>query len=163
MRIRLVPSGVDPTEALIYLWEITDRQTGEVIYGYVGKAKEGAGRPLSDYKLNVRNLLERRHYRKGKAHGFREVHRQLAKAVKLGQGSRFGSSVMCRPTRTSTSRSDAAETNTCSRERRSGRHSHRSGSDGLIVREPGLSGPGAVQHNLRPASGLRPKGGGAAL
>jgi hypothetical protein len=82
MKVRLVPSDVDPTEALIYLWEIRDR--GRVVYRYVGKAKEGAGRPLSDYKRNVRNLLGGRDYRKG-TKDFREVHRRLADAVRLGQ------------------------------------------------------------------------------
>ncbi len=82
MKVRLLPSDVNPTEALIYLWEISDR--GRVIYRYVGKAKEGAGRPLADYKRNVRNLLAGRSYRKGKK-DFRTVHRRLARAVRLGR------------------------------------------------------------------------------
>lgn len=86
MKVRLLSGDVDPTEALIYLWEITDWQTGKVVYCYVGKAKEGAGRPLSDYKRNVRNLLAERPYRKGKPSSFRKVHQKLAEAVRLGHG-----------------------------------------------------------------------------
>jgi hypothetical protein len=82
MKVRLEPGDVDPTEALIYRWEITEPQTRRVVYYYVGKAKNGAGRPLSDYKRNVGNLRRDRPYRRGKPEGFRAVHRRLSEAVR---------------------------------------------------------------------------------
>lgn len=85
MKVRLQAGNVDPTEALIYLWEVVDSRTGQVVYCYVGKAKNGAGRPLSDYKRNVANLLGDRPYRKATPKGFREVHRRLGEAVRAGQ------------------------------------------------------------------------------
>jgi hypothetical protein len=85
MKTRLEAGEVDPTEALIYLWEIADPGTRTVIYRYVGKAKNGGGRPLSDYKRNVRNLLQDRPYRKGRPEGFRAVHQRLTEAVRSGQ------------------------------------------------------------------------------
>jgi hypothetical protein len=85
MKIHLLESTVDLTEPLIYLWEIKDTPAGEVIYRYVGKAKNGAGRPLSDYKKNVLNLLAGRPYRRRDPIGFRTVHHELAKAVRGGQ------------------------------------------------------------------------------
>lgn len=51
------------TEALLYLWEITSPRTSQVLYRYVGKAKDGAGRSLSGYERNVRKLLADRPYR----------------------------------------------------------------------------------------------------
>jgi hypothetical protein len=71
---------VDDAKPLIYLWEVFDHQ-GKLLYCYVGKAKNGASRPLKHYARNVRNLLLCRPYRKGKQEKFRHVHRQLARAM----------------------------------------------------------------------------------
>ena len=49
-------ADIDPTTPLIYLWEIAD-SSGAVIYRYVGKASNGAGRPIEHYRRNVRRLL----------------------------------------------------------------------------------------------------------
>jgi hypothetical protein len=71
---------VDDTKPLIYLWEVIDHDDG-LVYCYVGKAKNGAGRPQKHYARNVRNLFLGRPYRKGKQENFRQVHRQLALAM----------------------------------------------------------------------------------
>lgn len=80
----LADNGIDPTRPLIYLWQIFDG-ADEPIYAYVGKANDGARRPLTHYRRNVTNLLDGRPYRRSKPDGFRLVHRRLADAVRANQ------------------------------------------------------------------------------
>src|SRR3954447_14137227 len=84
----LVATNVDPTQPLIYLWEVVDA-SGDVSYRYVGKSTNGAERPLTAYRRNVNNLLAGRPYRKSKPDAFRLVHRRLAEAVEAGSGIRL--------------------------------------------------------------------------
>ena len=58
MEFHFEANGVDPEQPLIYRWEIFDH-VGERTACYVGKSKNGAKRPLRDYKRNVRRLLQR--------------------------------------------------------------------------------------------------------
>lgn len=74
---------VDPTQALIYKWEIRDA-VGNLIGLYIGKAKGGAKRPTTHYRRNVNRLLAGKPYRAGNPEGYRKSHRALAEAVKLG-------------------------------------------------------------------------------
>ncbi len=83
-----IESSIDPTQPLIYLWEILDSH-GEVGYRYVGRASRGAKRPRKHYRRNVNNLLLGNPYRKNKPDEFRPVHRDLAEAVKSGQTIRL--------------------------------------------------------------------------
>jgi hypothetical protein len=76
------PGAVDEASPLIYLWEVSDG--ANVIYRYVGKAQRGARPPRTHYRRNVRNLLRNLPYRPGNRDGYREVHRQLACAVRNG-------------------------------------------------------------------------------
>ncbi len=78
-----IKGSVDPKQPLIYLWEILDHK-GEVYCHYVGKACRGADRPRKHYRRNVNNLLQGRAYRKNKPDKFREVHQQMADAVRSG-------------------------------------------------------------------------------
>lgn len=82
------PSGVDPTQPLIYLWEIRG-SGGEVLARYVGNAKNGAQRPRLDYRKNVVNILAGKPYRLNKPDGFRAIHRQMADAILAGNTLRL--------------------------------------------------------------------------
>lgn len=84
MNFVLVTNGVNSDQALIYMWEIYD-YTGVIVGRYVGKAKNGARRPLKHYKRNVNRLLLGKAYRKSKPNGYRAVHKALAQAVKKNQ------------------------------------------------------------------------------
>ena len=79
----VLPSACDPTEPLIYLWQVRDAQ-GRLVYQYVGKAVRGAARPLTHYRRNVHNLLNNRPYRRLNPAGFRTVHHELAQATRRG-------------------------------------------------------------------------------
>jgi hypothetical protein len=79
---------VDMSRRLLYLWEVFDAD-GKVVYCYVGKSERGAGRPLSDYRRNVDNLLNHRPYRPKNPDGFRQVHKQLAEAARQKQKIRL--------------------------------------------------------------------------
>ncbi|HHX8547069.1 TPA: hypothetical protein ACVO3J_004590, partial [Vibrio alginolyticus] len=80
MEFDVISQGVDSEQALIYMWEIYDNN--DVLVGrYVGKAKNGARRPLKHYKRNVERLLKGRPYRKSNPDGYRVVHKVLAEAV----------------------------------------------------------------------------------
>lgn len=81
MQFEYEPAGIDPRQALIYLWEVID-PSGDVTYRYVGKAKGGADRPRTHYSRNVDNLLSGKPYRAGKATAYREVHHRMAEAVR---------------------------------------------------------------------------------
>jgi hypothetical protein len=83
MQFEYEPAGIDPEQALIYLWEVIG-PGGDVTYRYVGKARGGADRPLTHYARNVDNLLAGKPYRAGKAAAFREIHHRLAEAVRNG-------------------------------------------------------------------------------
>lgn len=82
------PSGVDPSRALVYLWEVLD-ESGKVVGRYVGKAKNGAQRPRMDYRKNVNNIIAGRPYRLNKPDAFRAIHRQMADAILAGQALRL--------------------------------------------------------------------------
>ena len=84
MEFRFEANGVDPKQPLIYRWEIFDH-AGERIACYVGKSRNGAKRPLHDYRRNVRRLLAGQPYRKGKPDEFRAIHRMMAEAVRQDQ------------------------------------------------------------------------------
>ena len=89
MEFRFEANGVDSVQPLIYRWEIFDH-AGEPIACYVGKSKNGAKRPLRDYKRNVRRLLAGQPYRKSKPDEFqpdefRAIHRLMAEAVRQDQ------------------------------------------------------------------------------
>lgn len=88
MQFTEVPSQVDTSRALIYLWEILDSE-GKVCCMYVGKASRGADRPRTQYRRNVNNILAGRPYRKGKPTGFRAIHRRMAEAVQAGEVMRL--------------------------------------------------------------------------
>lgn len=83
-----IEGSVDPTQPLIYLWEILDSDE-KVCYRYVGKASGGANRPRKHYRRNVNNLLFGHPYRKNRQDKFRKVHHQLKKAVESGQTIRL--------------------------------------------------------------------------
>lgn len=78
-----LPADVVDTAPLIYMWEIRDG-AGRLMGRYVGKAKDGANRPLKHYKRNVANILVGKPYRKSKPNGFRRIHRALAEAEAKG-------------------------------------------------------------------------------
>ncbi|WP_399697676.1 hypothetical protein [Xenophilus sp.] len=88
MQFTEAPSEVDTSRALIYLWEILDSE-GMVCCRYVGKASRGAGRPRTQYRRNVNNILAGRPYRKGKPTDFRAIHRRMAQAVQAGEAMRL--------------------------------------------------------------------------
>src|SRR6478672_6033741 len=88
MRFEEKRTEVDPSKALIYLWEIFGSD-GSVTYRYVGKASAGASRPRTQYRRNVNNILIGRPYRKGKPDQFRAVHRRMAQAVQSGEALRL--------------------------------------------------------------------------
>ncbi|EJL6500049.1 hypothetical protein NMS05_003530, partial [Vibrio cholerae] len=71
---------VNPDKALIYMWEIYDK-TDVLVGRYVGKAKNGAKRPLKHYKRNVARLIAGKPYRKSNPNSYRVVHKALADAV----------------------------------------------------------------------------------
>jgi hypothetical protein len=79
-------------QSLIYMWEIRD-QSGTLLGRYVGKAKEGAKRPLTHYKRNVKNILAGKPYRKSNPEGYRRIHVALAEAH--GHGHRITLSFLC--------------------------------------------------------------------
>jgi hypothetical protein len=74
-------TNADPSLPLLYLWEI--QRDGLPFFRYVGKATD-ASRPRTHYRRNVRRLLTGQPYRKGSPDGFRQVHRQLARASQMG-------------------------------------------------------------------------------
>jgi len=76
-------NNVDQERPLLYLWEVFDG-SGCLLHSYVGKAIRGSGRPLRHYRRNVRNLLQNKPYRKGKADKYRLSHHALAEATKNG-------------------------------------------------------------------------------
>lgn len=88
MRFEEGQSDVDPSQPLIYLWEISDPD-GSVCCRYVGKASRGADRPRTQYRRNVNNILAGRPYRKGKPDQFRAIHRRMAQAVRAGETIRL--------------------------------------------------------------------------
>ncbi len=77
-------NGVEQDKPLLYLWEVYDACSGELLHSYVGKAKGGSKRPLKHYRRNVLNLLHGRPYRRGKLDQFRASHRALAEAILQG-------------------------------------------------------------------------------
>jgi len=80
MNFDVISQGVNPDKALIYMWEIYDKS--DVLVGrYVGKAKNGAKRPLKHYKRNVARLIAGKPYRKSNPNSYRVVHKALADAV----------------------------------------------------------------------------------
>jgi hypothetical protein len=79
-------------QSLIYMWEIRD-QSGTLLGRYVGKAKEGAKRPLTHYKRNVENILTGKPYRKSNPEGYRSIHVALAEAHR--HGHRITLSFLC--------------------------------------------------------------------
>ncbi|WP_244298239.1 hypothetical protein [Aliivibrio finisterrensis] len=83
LKFELCPHNIDFNKPLIYMWQIYDLN-GEVVGRYIGKAKNGAKRPLKHYKRNVERLLSGKPYRKSKPEGFRRVHIALANAVESG-------------------------------------------------------------------------------
>jgi len=83
MAFEVFTCGVDETKPLLYLWQIEDHY-GKVLYRYMGKSKNGASRPLTQYRRNVANHLAGRPYRKGKPEAFREVHLRMSEAVSRG-------------------------------------------------------------------------------
>ncbi|WP_155630715.1 hypothetical protein [Burkholderia territorii] len=84
MNFHLNANGTDGTKSLLYMWEIHDAQTGQLLGRYVGKSARGSGRPRKHYARNVRRLLASMPNRKGRPDGFRKVHRALAMAVLSG-------------------------------------------------------------------------------
>lgn len=92
MNFSLIAHSLKETTALIYMWEIRTAD-GDLLGRYVGKAKNGASRPLTHYPLNVANLLANKPYRKGNPYGFRRIHRALAEAQV--QGHRIELSFLC--------------------------------------------------------------------
>ena len=88
MRFEERQSDVDPSQPLIYPWEIISPD-GSVCCRYVGKASRGANRPRTQYRRNVNNILAGRPYRKGKPDQFRAIHRRMAQAVKVGEAMRL--------------------------------------------------------------------------
>lgn len=81
MEYTLIPSDVDVTSPLIYMWEIRDA-TGEVVGRYIGKANGGDKRPTKHYPRNVRKLRGGLPYKTGK--NYRKVHYGLADAEEAG-------------------------------------------------------------------------------
>ena len=84
VEFRFEPNGVNPEAALIYRWEIFGPDSARLVC-YVGKSKNGARRPLRDYKRNVLRLLAGQPYRKSKPDEFRAIHRLMANAVQQQQ------------------------------------------------------------------------------
>ncbi|WP_217527372.1 MULTISPECIES: hypothetical protein [Vibrio] len=80
MNFDVISQGVNPDKALIYMWEIYDK-TDVLVGRYVGKAKNGAKRPLKHYKRNVARLIAGKPYRKSNPNSYRVVHKALADAV----------------------------------------------------------------------------------
>ncbi|AWB72103.1 hypothetical protein FG135_17890 [Vibrio cholerae] len=80
MNFDVISQGVNPDKALIYMWEIYDK-TDVLVGRYVGKAKNGARRPLKHYKRNVARLIAGKPYRKSNPNSYRVVHKALADAV----------------------------------------------------------------------------------
>ncbi|HDV5405040.1 TPA: hypothetical protein RI771_003305 [Vibrio cholerae] len=80
MNFDVIYQGVNPDKALIYMWEIYDK-TDVLVGRYVGKAKNGAKRPLKHYKRNVARLIAGKPYRKSNPNSYRVVHKALADAV----------------------------------------------------------------------------------
>ncbi|OQS45770.1 hypothetical protein B0T49_20290 [Chromobacterium violaceum] len=83
MEYQVLKNAVNESAPLIYMWEIHTRH-GVLVGRYVGKAKNGATRPLRHYQRNVRNLLDGKPYRKGNPEGYRKIHRALAEAALKG-------------------------------------------------------------------------------
>jgi hypothetical protein len=74
-----VPFDGNPDLPLIYLWEIEDA-SGAIFYRYVGKTERGAKKRIAEYRRHVETILS------GSVdeEEYREVHRQLAYAVRNG-------------------------------------------------------------------------------
>lgn len=70
-----VAKGVDPEQPGLYVFNIEGTGT------YVGQYSD-PGRFLRQYSRNVRKLINKEPYRKGNPDGFRQIHRELAKAVR---------------------------------------------------------------------------------
>ncbi|HEY1604500.1 MAG TPA: hypothetical protein VGF77_02770 [Allosphingosinicella sp.] len=70
--------GATLDEPGLYQWHI------EGVGSYVGKFKRKS-RPLRHYHRNVRRLLAGLPYRANNPDGFRQIHRELADAVKAGK------------------------------------------------------------------------------
>ena len=68
-------AGVDATQPGLYEWRI------EGVGVYIGQYTH-ATRPRREYGLNVGRLLAKCPYRKNNPHGFRQIHRELAQAVR---------------------------------------------------------------------------------
>ena len=80
---RELESEVDPSRALIYLWEVRDTG-GALIACYVGKASGGASRPRRAYANNVRRLRAGLPWHGQSMNGYRAIHRALSDAVDQG-------------------------------------------------------------------------------
>jgi len=78
------PADLDESKALIYAWDIYDRETGELKDRYVGKAKGGAKRPTTHYRRNINKWLAKENYRPSKPKAFRAVHIALGMAIIAG-------------------------------------------------------------------------------
>ncbi len=83
MRFRVLHHEINERRPLIYMWEIRSIE-GVLLGRYIGKAKEGSGRPLKHYKQNVANILQGKPYRRGNPTGYRRIHLALAKAEREG-------------------------------------------------------------------------------
>jgi hypothetical protein len=82
MLFHLYDHGYSHTDPLIYMWEIYD-ENQKLTGRYVGKAKNGAKRPLKRYQKNVQRLLNQQPYHI-KGRDYRRVHYALAHATKQG-------------------------------------------------------------------------------
>src|SRR4051794_27991871 len=69
--------GVSPERPGLYEWRI------ERIGCYIGQYTSVL-RPRRAYGLNVGRILSGKPYRRGKPEGFRQIHRELADAVRAG-------------------------------------------------------------------------------
>lgn len=78
----VIPDSVSLDLPGIYEWSISyaDGTTRR----YVGKYTQ-RNRPTREYHANIERLLDGRPYRKASPDGFRQVHRELAKATEEGR------------------------------------------------------------------------------
>lgn len=74
----IVGPNVSPELPGLYEWRI------EGIGCYIGQYTH-ARRPKREYGLNVGRILAGRPYRKSRPEGFRQIHRELARAAKAGK------------------------------------------------------------------------------
>jgi hypothetical protein len=86
MNFEIDTNGIDETAPLIYQWDVT---IGGRTHRYVGKAKNGSGRPRRHYARNVGRLLAGKPYRASKPDEWRRVHRVMAEAVRCGGAIRL--------------------------------------------------------------------------